>query len=250
MPAAGAGTTLAAARGTTAETPTMSAGSTLDPDAGSIPPIRPPGHDAGSLGPSDLSDTGSDSLGPTGLGPATLAEDSDAAGTGVDPSHGDVDDGRVADVGFDRIVGASEAGLGGGLDPAEEAWAGTTDEAIDPRDEAGAALAPLGADDDPDDAEAIDGPGVPDGPSGLAADELPVPAQPADGDDPASGDPDAASDPDPDDRGRSRERTAPVDERLARSPVAPTDAFATDPDARVDGGHRDVPVFDRATGGR
>ena len=36
-----------------------------------------------------------------------------------------------ADVGADRIVSAEEAGLGGGLDQAEEAQLGITDEEID-----------------------------------------------------------------------------------------------------------------------
>jgi hypothetical protein len=35
------------------------------------------------------------------------------------------------DIGFDRVVGADEAGLGGGLDQAEEAQLGITDEEID-----------------------------------------------------------------------------------------------------------------------
>jgi hypothetical protein len=46
---------------------------------------------------------------------------------GVDP----VWDTRVdADIGFDRVVDESEAGLGGGLDQAEEAQFGITDEEI------------------------------------------------------------------------------------------------------------------------
>ena len=36
-----------------------------------------------------------------------------------------------ADIGADRIVSADEAGLGGGLDQAEEALLGVTDEEID-----------------------------------------------------------------------------------------------------------------------
>jgi hypothetical protein len=35
-----------------------------------------------------------------------------------------------ADIGFDRIVSGPEAGLGGGLDQAEEAQLGVTDEEI------------------------------------------------------------------------------------------------------------------------
>jgi hypothetical protein len=34
------------------------------------------------------------------------------------------------DIGFDRVVGADEAGLGGGLDQAEEARLGVTDEEL------------------------------------------------------------------------------------------------------------------------
>jgi hypothetical protein len=122
----------------------MSIGSTLDPDAvSSAAAARPPGHDNGSLGPSDLSDTGSDSVGSTGLDPAILADDGDSTGTGVDPSPADRRSDDVdADIGFDRVVTADEAGLGGGLDQAEEARYGITDEALDPVDEAGASVEP------------------------------------------------------------------------------------------------------------
>jgi hypothetical protein len=125
----------------------MSAGSTLDPDAGTGPgSLRPPGHDVGSLGPSDLSDTGSDTVGPGGYDPAILGDDGDSVGTGVDPAPYEANDGDTgSDVGFDRVVGADEAGLGGGLDQAEEASYGVTDEELDPVDEAGASLAPVGA---------------------------------------------------------------------------------------------------------
>ena len=122
----------------------MTAGSTLDPDAMPDPGLRrPPGHDTGSLGPSDRSDTGSDSVGPQGYDAPILAEDADSVGTGVDPSPFVSDDGDDGpDIGFDRIVAADEAGLGGGLDQAEEARYGVTDEALDPVDEAGASLEP------------------------------------------------------------------------------------------------------------
>jgi hypothetical protein len=123
----------------------MNAASTLDPDA--LPgggAARPPGHDTGSLGPSDLSDTGSDSVGPTGYDRSILeADGADSVGTGVDPSPAEANDGDASDIGFDRVVGAAEAGLGGGLDQAEEANLGVTDEALDPVDEAGAALDPI-----------------------------------------------------------------------------------------------------------
>jgi len=121
----------------------MTPASTLDPDAGpGSGAIRPPGHDTGSLGPGDRSDTGSDSVGPTGLDPAILADDGDASGTGVDPSPVGHDAEEGADIGFDRIVGADEAGLGGGLDQAEEGRLGITDAASDPLDPLDAARAP------------------------------------------------------------------------------------------------------------
>lgn len=77
------------------------AGSTLDPD--NVPEGRRPkkhlkGHDTKSLGPSDSSDSGSD-----------------LAAAGTDELVGDID--RDAD----RVVGPEEAGLGSGLDQAEEA---------------------------------------------------------------------------------------------------------------------------------
>ena len=128
-------------------------GTTLTPE--NVPPQRPatvpPGHDMKSLGPSDSSDSGSDMAGPglidadmihldrgtvedmeagdddiadagPSVGDVNMDEDSDRNGTGtrmsadLDPRSGD-----AADISPDRIVGASEAGLGGGLDEAEEA---------------------------------------------------------------------------------------------------------------------------------
>jgi hypothetical protein len=137
--------------------------STLDPD--NLPLQRPPprarGHDVRSLGPSDSSDSGSDMVGPGLLDSDTLGldrgtnEDSEAGhadeiGAGADIGDRDMDENsdrsgtgeRMAagrepnvepgsDIGFDRIVGADEAGLGGGLDQAEEAQLGITDEEID-----------------------------------------------------------------------------------------------------------------------
>jgi hypothetical protein len=98
-------------------------GTTLTPD--NIPAGRPAGlpkgHDTQSLGPGDSSDSGSDMSG------ANLAEDdvteAELAGgeETADPSE----------TGPDRIVGADEAGLGGGLDEAEEAQLGITDEDFD-----------------------------------------------------------------------------------------------------------------------
>ena len=67
------------------------------------------GHDTRSLGPSDSSDSGSDLAAP-----------------GKEPRR------RVsADRGADRVIDAGEAGLGGGLDQAEEARRGKTDEEIE-----------------------------------------------------------------------------------------------------------------------
>jgi hypothetical protein len=82
------------------------------------------GHDIASVGPSDSSDTGADSLGAEG-GDST----SDRNGTGERVSlESDVE--PDADIAADRIVSAEEAGLGGGLDQAEEAQLGVTDEEI------------------------------------------------------------------------------------------------------------------------
>lgn len=96
----------------------MGSTSTLDPD--NFPHGRerktPKGHDVRSLGPSNSSDTGSDL---TGLGP--LDDTSDREGTGERMGA----DGRRTrpgrDIDIDRIVGPEEAGVGDGLDEAEEA---------------------------------------------------------------------------------------------------------------------------------
>jgi hypothetical protein len=85
------------------------------------------GHDIRSLGPSDSSDTGADMMGLGGLDST-----SDRQGTGErldleDTAEEKVDD----DLAFDRVVNADEAGLGDGLDQAEEARFGVTDEEID-----------------------------------------------------------------------------------------------------------------------
>src|SRR5512138_2187400 len=139
-------------------------GSTLTPE--NIPPRRPssvpPGHDTKTLGPSDSSDSGSDMAGPglidadmmhldrgtmedmeagdddiAGAGPsvgdADMDEDSDRNGTGtrmsadLEPREGD-----GSDIAPDRIVGADEAGLGDGLDEAEEARLGRRDKPREP----------------------------------------------------------------------------------------------------------------------
>jgi hypothetical protein len=93
------------------------------------------GHDVRSLGPSDSSDTGADMVGLGGLDST-----SDRHGTGeradveFDP---DLED--TAEFSADDIVEAEAAGLGGGLDQAEEAQLGVTDEQIEAavRDELG-----------------------------------------------------------------------------------------------------------------
>ncbi len=118
------------------------------------------GHDLRSLGPSDSSDSGSDLLGPglidddllgldrgtnedsegghlagrdAGASVGDLGADgnSDRNGTGEHLTAGKEPDVRVgADIAPDRIVGPEEAGLGGGLDQAEEAQLGITDEEL------------------------------------------------------------------------------------------------------------------------
>jgi len=139
------------------------AGSTLDPD--NIPARREhktvKGTDMKSLGPSDTSDSGSDMAGPglidddvlpldrgtnedpeggtvgkieagASVGDREMDENSDAAGTGEHLTAGKEPRGRVnADRDTDRIVDAAEAGLGGGLDQAEEARLGKTDEELE-----------------------------------------------------------------------------------------------------------------------
>ena len=84
------------------------------------------GHGIRSLGPSDSSDTGADMVGIGGLD-----NTSDRHGTGERASvEEDTDEDAGADIAADDIVDADEAGLGGGLDQAEEAQLGVTDEEI------------------------------------------------------------------------------------------------------------------------
>ena len=74
--------------------------STLDPDnAGQRRRRKAPKDDARTFGPSESSDSASD-----------------VVGAPTDPQAR-----PGAEHGFDRVVGADEAGLGGGLDQAEEA---------------------------------------------------------------------------------------------------------------------------------
>ena len=85
------------------------------------------GRDIRSVGPSDSSDTGADMM-----GISDLDSTGDRNGTGERGSvEMGADDDSQSDIGADRIVGASEAGLGGGLDQAEEAQLGITDEEIE-----------------------------------------------------------------------------------------------------------------------
>jgi hypothetical protein len=77
------------------------------------------------LGPSDSSDFGSDLV---GVPHADDASDRNGTGERMDVE----DDVRGAeDLEMDRIVGSNEAGLGGGLDQAEEAQLGITDEELE-----------------------------------------------------------------------------------------------------------------------
>jgi hypothetical protein len=138
------------------------AGSTLDPD--NFPARRGrktlKGHDVGTLGPSDTSDSGQDLAGPgvvdedalhldrgtnediqggsmkrvdagKNIGDREMDDTSDAEGTGEHLTGGPEPDVHAnTDRGFDRVVDASEAGLGSGLDQAEEARLGVTDEEL------------------------------------------------------------------------------------------------------------------------
>ncbi|MET0506786.1 MAG: chemotaxis protein [Burkholderiaceae bacterium] len=78
------------------------------------------GGDTRSLGPSDSSDSGSDVASGGVTSPDELVSDSDRAGTG---ERAGVDAGEIeaSEIAPDRIVDADEAGLGMGLDEAEEA---------------------------------------------------------------------------------------------------------------------------------
>lgn len=84
------------------------------------------GHGVKSLGPSDSSDTGADMM---GLGRAD--DTSDRYGTGERASADeDLQSLDAADISADRMVDADHAGLGDGLDEAEEAQLGITDEEL------------------------------------------------------------------------------------------------------------------------
>ena len=98
-------------------------------EEGARDPILPPGGDARSIGPSDSSDSGSDVV---GLG--NLDSTTDRYGTGERASVEIDDEGELrpdADIEPDRVIEARQAGLGGGLDQAEEAQLGVTDEELE-----------------------------------------------------------------------------------------------------------------------
>jgi hypothetical protein len=79
------------------------------------------------LGPSDLSDTAADR-------PGSENTDTDAGGTGERVTVGRAPNSeRHDELRPDRVVGPEEAGLGGGLDQAEEAQLGVTDEELEAR---------------------------------------------------------------------------------------------------------------------
>ena len=78
-----------------------------------------------AVGPSDSSDTLADA---PGFDPVLGASDRNATGERASLEPDVLPD---ADIGADRIIEAEDAGLGGGLDQAEEAQLGVTDEEIE-----------------------------------------------------------------------------------------------------------------------
>jgi hypothetical protein len=136
--------------------------STLDPDAVDTRRRNPvKGHDVKSLGPSDSSDSGSDMAGPglidddalgldrgtnqdieagqrnvadagASVGDLGMDDNSDRYGTGEHMTAGKEPGVRAnSDRDTDRVIDASEAGLGAGLDQAEEARLGVRDEEVE-----------------------------------------------------------------------------------------------------------------------
>jgi hypothetical protein len=100
----------------------MASNSTLDPEnfpVAGTPRGQPKGHDIGSLGPGDSSDSGSDLAGSR---PNTEDLSLDR---GADEDSGAA---HTNDIDTDRVVVADEAGLGSGLDQAEEAQLGIRDD--------------------------------------------------------------------------------------------------------------------------
>lgn len=96
--------------------------STLDSENLSGQTERRSFQDTRSIGPSDSSDSGSDLAG---------LDTTDEENTGERLTAGLEPDVHIgSDIGLDRIVGPEDAGLGGGLDQAEEARLGITDEEL------------------------------------------------------------------------------------------------------------------------
>jgi len=147
----------------------MSGNSSLHPDnfpATNRSLRRPAGHDTKTLGPSDSSDSGSDMAGPglvdddalplergtnedqesgvhnsanagPSVGDSDMKDNSDRFGTGERRAAGKEPGARAdGDIDTDRIVGGDKAGLGAGLDQAEEAQLGVTDEELAGNDDA------------------------------------------------------------------------------------------------------------------
>ncbi|HET7366622.1 MAG TPA: hypothetical protein VFJ70_23860 [Burkholderiales bacterium] len=93
------------------------------------------GTDVKSVGPSDTSDSGSDMAGPGLVDDEQLHLDrgtnEDPEGTGEHLMAGKEPRVRAnQDRETDRVVRSNEAGLGSGLDQAEQAQRGVTDEAL------------------------------------------------------------------------------------------------------------------------
>lgn len=85
-------------------------------------------NDTPLSGPSDSSDSGADMIGVR----RGVDDTTDRNGTGERPSVEEVTDaGSGADISADDIVDAGRAGLGRGLDQAEEAQFGVTDEELE-----------------------------------------------------------------------------------------------------------------------
>lgn len=74
---------------------------------GDLPPQQPSGSDVASLGPSDLSDSGSDVLG--ALDPETLASDCDSFGTGERAASEGRNPPAGADILPDHVEGDDES---------------------------------------------------------------------------------------------------------------------------------------------
>jgi len=85
-----------------------------------------PKHGERLIGPSDSSDTGADMMGVGGDDTTDRQGTGERASVDDDPTLGD-----SSDITADRVVPAEEAGLGDGLDQAEEAQLGITDEELD-----------------------------------------------------------------------------------------------------------------------